>query len=566
MMKKYFLLAGLVIFGAVCILTYASRHAGRRAEKINDWEKQVSVLTKADKLFPWNPNIHFTLGNIHLETGAFLPGDREKSRFHFEQAVGSYEKSLRLNPISPYTHFSLGRTLYNLSFYVPDYADRSFAEYRKAALLSGHNTSIFFQTGKIFLSRWKELSEEDREFTIRILKRIMENAEREKMKEIMQTWHMNVKDYDVMHNILPEKALMYRRFARFLGEKSLSIQERLRLLSEAESLDYQQACKLQEDAENKYFNYDMSGSFSDFHQCLHFLRRIKFYQNLSGDKFIDKTEYDQTLTSVLLYLVKSGLDSGREFNEIKGYIEEYLHRENQVSAVRDLDEFLQERRIIGNEFMGNLENMDRFYFHIYLAYKENRYQDIMRIGRSIKDSIVMISDDNRAQYVRILQLVGDANQKADYIYDAVEFYRKALDADPANIQTLVRLRQSLSRLSKEKEVDQINEQIDQLISNQHSSRRDEGIFKGEQFHRKIIFDGTDVLLNIDIENEIRGESPLISISWNGRAAWEDYLVTESGEQMNMILLPLETDAGENDLIIEAVNCDVKLLELNWNSR
>jgi tetratricopeptide (TPR) repeat protein len=552
-----------VIFGAACILVYSSLHEGYRAEKINDWEKQISVLTKAVKFYAWNPDIHFNLGNIHLQAGSFLPGDREKSHFHFEHAIGCYEKSLRLNPVSPYTHFSLGRTLQNLSFYMPEYADRSFAEYRKAALLSGHNTTIFFQTGKVFLSRWNDLSGNDREFTIRILRKIMENAEEEKIKELMQIWDMNVRDYDVMHRILPEKADVYRFYADFLGEKSLSIQERRRYLAEAEFIDYMQARELHEHAENEYFDYDMHSSFSEFQLCWKYLRRIKFYQNLTGDNLIDNKEYDQTCTSVLLYLVKAGVDSGRKFEVVKGYAEEYLRRENQVSSVRELDEFLQERRIIGKEFTGNLEDMDRFSFHVYLAYKENRYRDIMRIGRLIKDSLVMISDENRAQYVRILQMVGDANQKAEYIFDAVEFYRKALETDPENIPTLVRLRQSLSRLNKEKEVDRINEQINQIISSQHSSWKDKRILKRERYHRKLILDGTDRELNILIETETGGESPLISVFWNGKAAWEGYLSTEGGEQRNMISLPLETAAGENDLIIEAVNRDVTLLELNW---
>jgi hypothetical protein len=57
----------------------------------------------------------------------------------------------------------------------------------------------------------------------------------------MQIWDMNVKDYGVMEKILPEYAEIYRMYAQFLGEKSLSLTERHKILARAEFLEFEKA-------------------------------------------------------------------------------------------------------------------------------------------------------------------------------------------------------------------------------------------------------------------------------------------------------------------------------------
>lgn len=536
-----------------------------KAQSTEDKERRIKILEKASNLYPLNPQVYYALGETHLSMGVQIPEEREESEAHFEKAVKNYEKSLGMNPVSTFSHFGLAQAYYNRSFFIPSLAELSFNEYRNAASLAGHHTPIFFKVGTLFLSRWEELNEESRDFTVSLLKRIVESADRDKFTQIMQVWEMNVKDYEVMERILPERAWVYRIYALFLGEKSLSLEERQRYLAESEALDFRRALDEHEQGENDYFYYQTEPAFSRFKNCLDRLKRINFYQRLTGQSLIDTQEFEQTRKSALLYLVKSGLESGKGFDEVKDDLRMYLSMEDKVSAVREVDEYLQRHQIIGDRLERNFEDMELFAFHVYLSFRENRYRDIMRVGRDFRESFVVVPKKNQDEYIRILQIVGDANQKVDYIYDAVEFYEKALEVEPDNLETLVRLRESLTRLNKDKEVQEINQKIEEKVSAQVNEWENRWIEKGQSFYQNLVLDGSEVKLRLYFEDGDQGSAPLVSVFCNGRVMWEDYLDLEvrDGEGSGAVSLGLKSKVGENKIRISPVNQRVKLLRVEW---
>jgi len=160
--------------------------------------------------------------------------------------------------------------------------------------------------------------------------------------------------------------------------------------------------------------------------------------------------------------------------------------------------------------------------------------------------------------------VGDANQKVDYIYDAVEFYEKALEVEPDNLETLVRLRESLIRLNREKVVEEINQQIEEVVSAQVKEWVDRWIEKGQNFYQNLVLDGSEVVLKIYLENGEIGLAPLVSVFWNGRVMWEDYLeLGEDGQGSGAFFLGLNSKVGENQIRISPVNQRVRLLRVEW---
>jgi len=555
-MKKFLLLLGIAAFGALCVVMYWSQHLYYKAQNTESMEERVAILRKARKIYPFNPGIDYALGEAHLSAGAQIPGELEEREAHFEGAVSYYKKALGKNPVSAFSHFGLAQAYYNMSFFSPILAGDSFREYKNAALLAGHHTPIFFKVGKLFLSRWEELDEESRDFTVTLLKRIVESADSEKFRQMMQVWEMSVKDYEVMERILPEKSWVFKMYARYLGERSLSVEERQRFLAEAELLDFKQAREEHERGENDYFTYQMESAYSRFQRCLDVLSRVHFFQRLTNQSLIDPEEFNEVQKSAHLYLVKSGLAAGRGFDEVEGDLMAYLSREDKVIAVREVDEFLQKYGIIREKLERNFEDMGLFSFQVYLAFRENRYRDIMRIGRDFKQSFVMVPEKDRADYVRILQIVGDANQKVDFIYDAVEFYEQALELDPDNLETLLRLRHSLMRLNKDEEREEVEKRIDEVVSEQVKEWEGRRIEKGQDFQQTLVLDGSDVVLSLEFEGEEGSEAPLVSVFWNGKVVWEDY---GSG----VLSFPVKSGVGENRLSVRPVNRAVRILRLGW---
>jgi tetratricopeptide (TPR) repeat protein len=156
-----------------------------------------------------------------------------------------------------------------------------------------------------------------------------------------------------------------------------------------------------------------------------------------------------------------------------------------------------------------------------------------------------------------LQLLGDSYQKVDYIYDAGEFYQKALEVDPENLETLLRICQNYERLNDEEKIREIKERIDKLMSPAERVLKNLTINKGRSFSNTLALDGRKIIVDLHFKNSSKRTTPLITVFFNGRVVWEDYL---KGEALS---LPLESRIGKNSLEIVAVNRAVSLVKLEY---
>ena len=98
-----------------------------------------------------------------------------------------------------------------------------------------------------------------------------------------------------------------------------------------------------------------------------------------------------------------------------------------MAGANELKSYLVEKGLIDEKLEESFGDLDHLSFELYLYFRQNRYRDVMRIGRLLQESFFAVPKGKREQYVRILQLLGDSYQKIDYIYDAGEFYQKALE-------------------------------------------------------------------------------------------------------------------------------------------
>jgi len=232
-LKKVALLLALAVIALVDVVIYWNFHVYYQAKKIEDNEKKIEILEKKTQSYLPNDLVFYELGKTYFDLGINSFDDNSQSNTYLRRSVKNFSRSIKINPASQFSHFNLAQSLLYLSTFSPSLAVKSYDEYKKAVLLVGENSQIFFDVGKIFFSRWSELSDEDRNFSLEVLKSIMERRGREKILSLFHIWEMNVKDYEVMGKILPENARIYRMYAKFLGEKSLSLDERQRIIARA---------------------------------------------------------------------------------------------------------------------------------------------------------------------------------------------------------------------------------------------------------------------------------------------------------------------------------------------
>jgi len=253
--------------------------------------------------------------------------------------------------------------------------------------------------------------------------------------------------------------------------------------------------------------------------------------------------------------------------------------------------------------------LEKLAFHVYLYDRQNRYRDIMRLGRSLIDSFVVVPDEEQGEYVKVLRLIGDSYQRVGHVYDATEFYERALMVDPDNLETLVSLRRNFERLNDEDEVGRIAERIESLMTHGDRDMGGVQILKGRTYTAKLILDGRERRLILrfgdggeeeavernlaDVregegdaerpgvaegeeegagvrEDEEEGERategdvgregqirPLISVVFNGRIVWEDFV---EGGRVSVLV---QSEEGENQLVLSPVNRNVLLDRISY---
>jgi len=553
--RRALLLIAVVVIGITSVLIYWNSHLYYRAsERIENPENKIKTLERANRLYPFNDLVFYELGKAYFNLGIQNIEDRDSGRAYLQKSIQSFTRSLRINPASYFCHFDLAQSLLYMNYLAPEFDADYSAEFKKAALLAGHNSQIYYEAGRILLSRWPSLSEEDREFTSGILRRILVRKKPEELQSIMQIWEMSVSDYKVMERILPEDPGVYRRFAKFLGEKNGSAEERRKFLAEAELMEFEKAREELYQGERELQYYRLKEAFSHFNAALRRLERINFYQNLAGEMWINVGEFNELKRSTYLNQAKCRLAEGRDFKEVEAILRKYLAMEDEIAAVTELAAYLMRQGFIEERSKIKLDDLNSLSFQMFLYFKQSQYRDIIRIGRLLRESFVVVPEEKRDSYMKVLRLVGESLQKLDYIYDAGEFYQKALEIDPDNLETLLRIRQSHERLNNEEEVKRINVRIARVLSPREIQLKNRVIHKGNRFSRGLTFDGRAVELKLHFKRDMKesGFVPLVSVFFNGQVVWDDYL------NDGTLSFSLKTKVGENTIIVAPVNRSIIL--------
>ena len=580
-LKRILPLIAIAVIAIIDISIYWNVHLYYRAERnTEDIDKKIKILERANQIYPSNSLVFYELGKAYFDLGIQNLHDRVLSESYLRKSIESYSRSIKINPASFFSHFNFAQSLLYMSFFYPSSDISYYDEYRKVALLAGHNHQIFYEVGKIYLSIWSEISEKDKDFTFDILRKIASGKEREKLQNLMQIWDLNVKDYAVMEKILPEDAVVYRFYARFLGEKSLSLEKRQEMLARAEFMEFEKAKKEYHAGENDFLYFRLKEALTHFKSCVNALDRINFYQSLIHQTLIGSSEFIELRKSTMLNLAKCQIEMGRMLEEVEGDLRLYLKLEDEVAEVGKLELYLRSRELIEEKLETSLDDLNRLSFHILLSFKQNRYRDIMRVGNILRESFLVVPEAQKNAFVNILLLIGDSYQKVDYIYDALEFYEKALEIEPDNLKALLRIRQNHERMNEEEMIRETDKKIEKLMTPRERMFKNLLINKGQKYLHVLNLDGREIILTLHFKGDReRDIIPLICVFFNGKVVWESYLKSEGGfegekveakeesesssEADKIVSLSLKSNIGKNMLIIMPVDRSVNLLKITY---
>lgn len=607
-LKKIGLLLVLLFVAAVNVFVYMNHHLYYRAMGKEAGKPRIDDLERSNRFAPLNDLVFYELGKAYFDMGMERLGETgraeaervsdeariaqspetgekpdiarnedkaragEKGKMAraeatasasdtphrcFEKSVENLKRSISINPASPFAHYYLGQSLLHLNFFEPGKEEAFLSEFRKAAELAGEDSELFEEVGKIFFSRWLKLDDKEREFTLDLIRKVLARRDEAKAELFFHIWEMNVSDCSVMEMVLPRAPEAYRQFAAFLGEKSLSLEERHRFMAEAERLDFERARREVELGEAALFHLRTREARGSLERALGRLRNIRFYQTLRAQNLISNGEWNELKKRALLSLIRSSVEERGGLKDIEGWLREYLAIEDQPKEVGSLEEYLRVRGVLPERFRGSFDDLGRLAVELLFQFKQNRYRDIINIGRALGESFVIIPEAKKKDYVAVLNLIGDSYQKIDYLYDAGDTYRRALDMDPGNLQTLWRLRQNFDRLSDEARMREVDMAMEKIVAPKNLDLRARRVAKGSVFAQQLVFPGGRVALTLEWAAERQRLSPLISVFWNGRIILEDYLRTSA------LALDVETRVGENTLEVLPVSGTISLLRITW---
>jgi len=557
-LKRVIFIVVFIAVGALEVLLYWNTHLYYQVkEKTVDNEKKIEVLERANQFYPYNDLVYYELGKANFNLGINNISQKKLRSLYFQESIQNFIRSIKLNPASPLSHFNYAQSLFYMSYDSSSSDLDHYAEYKKAASLTGHHSQIFFEVGQILFSRWPELPEEERAFTLDILEKTLVRREREKLLPILHTWEMNVKDYGVMEKILPENPDVFRLYAKFLGEKNLVNKLRLETLAKAEFLEFEKAEELHYTGMNEVRYFQIKRALNYFRSSFNILKKISFYQDLTEEKLIEPSEYKSLQKSLYLDMAKCRVEEGASLEEVEEYLQNYLALEDEAFRIGELESYLKKRGLIAEKLGTSFDNLKSLSYQIYLAFKQSRYREIMRIGRLLRESFVVIQEGQKEHYVKILQFIGDSFLKADYPYEPHEFYQKALEIEPDNLENLLSIRKYYKRMNEEENIQKIDERIEKVVASRGIVLKYFELKKGARFKRTLPFDGRDIVLNLQFMKNWQENAPLMTVIFNGRVVWEDYLKDDS------LSIPLKTKAGENILAINPVNKPIEFLKITY---
>ncbi|MFQ6082952.1 MAG: hypothetical protein ACE5WD_06295 [Candidatus Aminicenantia bacterium] len=550
MIKKVFLVFFLLVISLIEITMYVGNHFYYRAkEKTKDPKQKIYLLKKAKLFNPFNYNIYYKLGKANLELAEenlLVPKRRDS---FLEKSIYYFSKAIKINPFYLFSHFNLAQSYFNYKYPSRPHIDKAYNELKKTAYLTYHNYQALFEIAKIYFSQWAILSQEDREFTYKILKRVLSSRNENYFKETLNIWFLYVRDYTLIKEITPDDSHLLYIYADFLGEKGLPIIERWNALSRAEYAVFKDAEELYQRAFSFHNRFSYEDSFPNFQKSLKGLQKITFYQNLTGEEFIDKEKYQDLVKNIYFYLGDYYLNYEEDSDQTSFYFEKYLDQEKEYSKLKQFRDYLEENDLIKVDF----NNLKLLYLNLYTFYKVNQFREVIRIGKLMEDNILVISPKIKTYYLKILNLIGDSYLKLGYFFNAQEIYHKILDIESKNIEALVKLEQIYTRLNEEEKLKNIESNLESLIMKREIVINQYLTKKKKKLQIPLILKGEEANLEITlfIDRGNKNPAPLISIFFNDQVAKEFYLQNNN----EIIPLKLNSKIGVNILEISALNCN-----------
>lgn len=441
----------------------------------------------------------------------------------FRKAIDGFLRSLRLNPGSAVAHFELGQALLYAEYAGLSTPLAYFDEYKRAAELTGHSSEIHYNAGKVLFGRWDSLGPKEREFVAGLLKSSISGQNQERVLDLLEAWNVAGHDAGVIDRILPDDAAVLRTYARFLGERSLSLEDRHRALARAEALEVARAGT--EIGQSRRTAELSMTSEAAFHaaEALRALGSVKFYQALAGKELFDPQEFQGLQRAARLLSAKSWVEERESLDDPEGIIAAFLEAEDDPATLGGFETFLKQRRLLEmNGTDAPFRSLKTLAFRMGLDFKLGRYGDITAFEGALASGSTVLAPSGRSTYVQILSLIGEANLKLNNVLEAEAYFKKAREIGSDSLDILLGLESCYDRLNEGPKAAEVRAAIARLTSPDRMDLGGRAVAKGQTVTIDLASTGGTRAFRLEFAPSGPETNPLVSVFLNGRVAWEKY--------------------------------------------
>jgi hypothetical protein len=190
-------------------------------------------------------------------------------------------------------------------------------------------------------------------------------------------------------------------------------------------------------------------------------------------------------------------------------------------------------------------------FRFALRFKQNRFREVVQAGQVLTQSFLVVPDDQRVPIGRLFEIVGDACQKLDDLYESNAFYDRAISLGVSDVGIRLKMRRNFDRMNDAAKLKALQPLIDERLTGRETPLSGLILTPEIPYMRVLTLDEKMYRMRLTVLSGAAEPFPLISIVFNGRVVWEDYLKSDSVE------VNLPAVMGENRLEIISVNRPVQ---------
>lgn len=538
----------LALAGLLSLYVFLGEHKAERAKR------RISPPAAADRAgFPWlNARLEHARGRSLFERGVNRLGEAALRDADFSASRRAFLKSLALDPFSPTAHFDFGQALqYFNALNIPS-AERYADEYRKAADLSGADTAIYREVGRVLVSRWTGLAPEDRRLAQEIVRSLLSvrGPEQEtRLETFLRLWELNIRDAAVLEKILPADAGILRGAARFLGERALFPETRLACLATAEAIEFALAADEARAGQSSLNALRLEEALGHFRSADRLLDGIRFVQALAPrGGGIAEEEYSKLRRRVRLGILKARLDEGAEPRDYFNDFRAYLEVEDGIAAVKEAEILLKSRGVVDDRPSAGFIDSTLLSMRFLLDFKQSRFQDVVERGEALSRNALIIPGEQRRAYADMFEIIGDSAQRLDNLYESNEYYEKALDLGAEETVVLIKMRRNYERLNEEASIRAVQARIDAGLAPREAFFTETVWKAGEAAALPLFLDEKTYRMEIAFSDAEAGPL-LVSLVFNGRILGEPFV--DAGG----LAVTLPAALGRNLLDITPLNRD-----------